>query len=152
MIYGAIAVTGLAISLQAAAYWSAALKACCGVFLLYLAVRSICRPPSTAPPQTYQVRAYLTGLSWTLGSPMTVLTFAALALGVLSEHRDPLRDAPLLALGVAAGPAAWWTLVVCVVEWTRQRLNPRILRAADLATGIALAAPAAVGLASAAGL
>ncbi len=151
MIYGAIAVTGLAISLQAAAHWSAALKACFGVFLLYLAVQSIRRAPGTAAPRTRHVRAYLTGLSWTLGNPMTVLTFAALAPNLLSENRDALRDVPLLALGVAAGSAAWWTLVVCVVAWTRQRIDPRILRAANLVTGMALAACAVMVLASAAG-
>ena len=98
------------------------------------------------------MHAYLTGLSWTLGNPMTVLTFAALAPGVVSETHDTLRDAPLLALGVAAGSTAWWTLVVCVVAWTRHRLDPRILRAANLTTGMALAASALVVLASAAGI
>ncbi len=152
MIYGTVAVTGSAMALEAAAHWSAALKACSGVFLLYLAVQSVRRAPGTALPRACKVRAYLTGLSWTLGNPMTVLTFAALAPGVLGENHDALQDAPLLALGVAAGSAAWWTLVVCVVAWTRYRLDPRILRAANLATGMALAAAAAVVLASAAGM
>lgn len=152
MIYGTIAITGSAMVLEATAHWSAALKGCCGVLLLYLAVRSIRRAPVTAPPRTCQVRAYLTGLSWTLGNPMTVLAFAALAPGFLSEGHDALRDTPLLALGVAAGSASWWTLVVCVVGWTRHRLDPRILRAANLATGMALAAFAALVLASAAGM
>ncbi|MGI4944401.1 MAG: LysE family translocator [Janthinobacterium lividum] len=152
MIYGTVAVTGSVMALAAAAHWSAALKTCCGVFLLYLAVRSIRRAPGIAPPRACQVRAYLTGLSWTLGNPMTVLTFAALAPGVLSENHDALRDVPLLALGVAAGSATWWTLVVCAVAWTRHRLDPRILGAANLVTGMALAAFAAVMLASAAGM
>ncbi len=152
MIYGTVAVTGSAMALEAAAHWSAALKACCGVFLLYLAVQSIYRAPGTAPPRTCQVRAYLTGLSWTLGNPMTMLTFAAMAPGILSGDHDALQNAPLLALGVAAGSAAWWTLVVCVVAWTRDRLDPGILHAANVATGVALAASGVVVLASAAGM
>jgi threonine/homoserine/homoserine lactone efflux protein len=43
MILGTVAVTGLAMSLQAAAHWPAALKACCGVFLHYSAAKSIRR-------------------------------------------------------------------------------------------------------------
>ena len=58
MIYGTVVVTGSAMALEAAAHWSAALKACCGVFLFFWRCRAFAGRPS--PPHLGHVRCTLT--------------------------------------------------------------------------------------------
>ena len=93
--------------------------------------------------------AYLSTLGLTLTNPMTILSFAALFVGLGVTGGDAAGAASLTA-GVFAGSAAWWVVLVGVVGALRSRVTSRGLRAVNVASGLLIGAFAAVAMVSAA--
>ena len=58
--------------------------------------------------------AYLSTLGLTLTNPMTILSFAALFVGLGVTGENALESA-LITLGVFMGSATWWVLLTTVV-------------------------------------
>jgi threonine/homoserine/homoserine lactone efflux protein len=125
-----------------------------GVFLLWLAWRTfravpVERTSADAGARRGLPAAYLSTLGLTLTNPMTILSFAALFVG-LGVTGGNAAGAASLTGGVFAGSAAWWVLLVGVVGVLRSRVTPRGLRAVNLVSGLLIGAFAVVALASSA--
>jgi threonine/homoserine/homoserine lactone efflux protein len=92
--------------------------------------------------------AYLSIVGLTLTNPMTILSFAALFVGLGITAGDA-AGAGLLTLGVFAGSAAWWVGLVAVVGLLRARLTPWWLRRVNVLSGLLIGTFAIVALGSA---
>jgi threonine/homoserine/homoserine lactone efflux protein len=149
--YGAIAAFGLTAITDLLVDWRRALGLVGGVFLLWLAWRTFHSVPGEAARPTNGRRgvvgAYLSTLGLTLTNPMTILSFAALFVG-LGVTAGDAAGATSLTLGVFAGSAAWWVVLVTVVGVVRSRLTPTGLRRVNMASGLLIGAFALVAIAS----
>jgi threonine/homoserine/homoserine lactone efflux protein len=122
------------------------------VFLLWLAWRTFRAVPSAGTSADTGARrgsaaAYLSTLGLTLTNPMTILSFAALFVGLGVTGGDA-AGAALLTAGVFGGSATWWVLLVAVVGVFRSRVTPGGLRVVNLASGLLIGAFALAALAS----
>ena len=152
--YGAIAAFGLTAVTDLLMDGRRVLGIVGGVFLLWLAWRTFRAVPSEAASADSGARrglaaAYLSTLGLTLTNPMTILSFAALFVGLGVTGGDAAGAASLTA-GVFAGSAAWWVVLVGVVGALRSRVTSRRLRAVNVASGLLIGAFAAVAMVSAA--
>jgi threonine/homoserine/homoserine lactone efflux protein len=140
-LYGAIAAFGLtAISglLLAQQRWIGLVGA---ALLIYLGIQAIVtKPPplETVARPTGLGTAFLSTLGLTLTNPPTILAFAAVfaALGLASS--DDYALAALVVLGVFLGSAAWWIVLAVAASRLRARIGPPLLRAINIASGIAI--------------
>jgi threonine/homoserine/homoserine lactone efflux protein len=114
-----------------------------GAFLVYLGLRTLTRPatPATAATGTASrgvVAAYVSILALTLANPATILSFAALfvGLGVIGQGGLP---AALLVAGVFLGSMAWWAVLTFTVSQFRSRVTPSVLRAITIISGVLIA-------------
>jgi threonine/homoserine/homoserine lactone efflux protein len=151
--YGAIAAFGLTAVTDLLVDWRRALGIVGGGFLLWLAWRTFrSLPGEVVKPEDGARRglpgAYLSTLGLTLTNPMTILSFAALFVG-LGVNGGTAEGATLLTLGVFAGSAAWWVVLVAAVGALRSRLTATGLRRVNVVSGIAIGAFAIVAIASA---
>ncbi len=151
--YGAIAAFGLTAVTELLVDWRRALGVVGGLFLLWLAWRTLRSVPGEAAAEAGNGRrglpaAYLSILGLTLTNPMTILSFAALFVGLGVTGGDA-AGATLLTLGVFAGSAAWWVLLVTVVGAVRSRLTAAGLRRINVASGVVIGAFAIIAIASA---
>src|SRR5688572_4456497 len=151
--YGAIAAFGLTAVTDLLVDARRILGIVGGLFLLWLAWRTFTAVPGEAARPEGTARrglpgAYLSTLGLTLTNPMTILSFAALFVGLGVTGGDAL-GATLLTLGVFAGSAAWWVILVGVVGAFRTRITPRGLRRVNMASGLLIGAFALVALATA---
>ncbi len=80
---------------------------------------------------------------------MTILSFAALFVGLGVTGGDP-AGAAVLTGGVFLGSAAWWVVLVGAVAALRSRVTPTVLRRINVASGLLIGAFAIVALGSAA--
>ena len=122
-----------------------------GAIIALLAIRTITSRPTEAPtdvdrPGLAAAAASIYGLTMT--NPMTILSFAALFVG-LNVTGDDAGGTASLTLGVFGGSAAWWMLLVGVVGAVRSRLSAAGLRRINLASGAVIGAFALVALATA---
>jgi threonine/homoserine/homoserine lactone efflux protein len=153
--YGAIAAFGLTAITDLLVDGRRVLGIIGGAFLLWLAWRTFRAVPAeaAAAPEASARRglpgAYLSTLGLTLTNPMTILSFGALFVGLGVTGGDA-TGAALLTLGVFAGSAAWWVVLVAAVGALRTRIAPRGLRRVNMASGLLIGAFAIVALASAA--
>jgi threonine/homoserine/homoserine lactone efflux protein len=150
--YGAIAAFGLTAITDLLVDWRRALGLIGGVFLLWLAWRTFRSVPgeaATAGPNGRRglTGAYLSTLGLTLTNPMTILSFAALFVGLGVTGGDA-AGAASLTLGVFVGSAAWWVVLVTVVGAFRSRLTPTGLRRVNMASGLLIGAFAIVAIAA----
>src|SRR4249920_1793891 len=112
--YGAIAAFGLSAITDVLVDGRRALGLVGGIFLLWLAWKTIRAEPGTAATVTERrgglAGAYLSILGLTLTNPMTILSFGALfaGLGVTGENTV---ESATITLGVFAGSAAWWVVL-----------------------------------------
>ena len=126
--YGAIAAFGLTAVTDVLLDWRRALAVVGGLFLLWLAWRTLRSVPDATsvpglePPgrRGGLPGAYLSTLALTLTNPMTILSFAALFVGLGVTGGDVL-GATLLTMGVFIGSASWWVVLVTVVGAFRSR-------------------------------
>jgi threonine/homoserine/homoserine lactone efflux protein len=150
--YGAIAAFGLTAITDLLVDWRRALGIIGGVFLLWLAWRTFRSVPgeaaTTAEGRRGLAGAYLSTLGLTLTNPMTILSFAALFVGLGVTGGD-LVGATLLTLGVFGGSALWWVVLTAVVGALRTRLTTGGLRRVNVASGLLIGAFAVAAIASA---
>ncbi len=151
--YGAIAAFGLTAVTDVLVDGRRVLGIVGGLFLLWLAWRTFTAVPGEAAPPDATTRrglpgAYLSTLGLTLTNPMTILSFAALFVGLGVTGGDAI-GATLLTAGVFAGSAAWWVILVGLVGAFRTRISPRGLRRVNMASGLLIGGFALVALASA---
>ncbi len=152
--YGAIAAFGLTAVTDLLVDGRRVLGIVGGAFLLWLAWRTFRALPGEAAAADRAVRrglpgAYLSTLGLTLTNPMTILSFGALFVGLGVTGGDA-AGATLLTLGVFAGSAGWWVVLVAAVGALRTRITPVGLRRVNMASGLLVGAFAIVALASAA--
>ncbi len=151
--YGAIAAFGLTAITDVLVDWRRALGLIGGVFLLWLAWRTFTAVPGAAADEVERPRrglpgAYLSTLGLTLTNPMTILSFAALFVGLGVTGGD-LAGAVVLTLGVFAGSGAWWLVLVTVVGALRSRITPAWLRRVNIVSGLLIGAFALIAIGSA---
>lgn len=152
--YGAVAAFGLTAVTDLLIDGRRVLGLFGGLFLSWLAWRTFRAVPGTAAKSESRARrgllgAYLSMLGLTLTNPMTILSFAALFVGLGVTGGDAM-GAGLLTVGVLAGSAAWWVVLVAFVGAFRSRVTPRRLRLVNFASGTLIGAFAIVAVASAA--
>jgi threonine/homoserine/homoserine lactone efflux protein len=138
--YGAIAAFGLTAVTDLLVDGRRVLGIVGGAFLLWLAWRTFRAVPGDAGPTDASARrglagAYLSTLGLTLTNPMTILSFAALFVGLGVTAADA-PGAALLTAGVFAGSAAWWLVLVGLVGALRSRVTPGGLRRVNMASGL----------------
>jgi threonine/homoserine/homoserine lactone efflux protein len=132
-IYGGIAGFGLtAVSgfLIGSAFW---LRLIGGMFLCYLGIKTMLIPaaiPSASELAKNRLTKNLAHLSMyastvflTLTNPMTILSFAAVFVGLgLATAGSDYLTAAILVAGVFSGSAAWWLLLSSGATLLRSRL------------------------------
>ena len=116
--YGAIAAFGLSAITDTLVNARQVLGLVGGVFLLWLAWRTIRSAPTeaatVATARRGYVGAYLSILGLTLTNPMTILSFGALFAG-LGVTSGATGDAALVVVGVLLGSTAWWIVLTTAV-------------------------------------
>lgn len=154
-LYGAVAAFGLTAITDVLVAWRQALALVGGAFLLWVAwrtLRSLPAPdPSTAPTGDEArsrglAGAYLSTLALTLTNPLTIVSFAALFVG-LGVTGDDAVSAAALTLGVFAGSVTWWVVLTSLVARLRSRITARGLRWVNIASGLAIGTFAIVAIA-----
>jgi threonine/homoserine/homoserine lactone efflux protein len=125
-VYATLAAAGLGVVAHVLTDWHMLLQLCAGMFLLYISVKAArrMRSPNIAPQRPLPSgRAYMTGLIWTLGNPMTLLGFFALTPGILGAGAPSWRILALISIGVLLGSATWWTTLTLATNLLRKRLS-----------------------------
>jgi threonine/homoserine/homoserine lactone efflux protein len=148
--YGAIAAFGLTALSDVLVDWRRPLGIVGGAFLLWLAWRTLRAVPDDAAVEATRVGrglpgAYLSTLGLTLANPMTILSFAALFVG-LGVRGSSTGGAAMMTLGVFGGSAAWWVVLTAAVGALRTRLTPRWLRRVNIVSGLLIGGFALVAL------
>ena len=138
-VYGAIGafgITAISALLVDQQHWLALAG---GLFLIWLGVAGIRRPPASedaAPSRSARDLAgyFVSTFALTLTNPATILSFAAvfagLGLGAGAERgmgAAGIAAALITIAGVFAGSAAWWLFLSSAVGWLRTRLGPGLL-------------------------
>jgi threonine/homoserine/homoserine lactone efflux protein len=149
--YGAIAAFGLAAVTDALVNARQVLGLVGGVFLLWLAWRTIRATPAEAATVTTRRRgyagAYLSILGLTMANPMTILSFGALFAG-LGVTSGATGDAALVVLGVLLGSTAWWVVLTMVVGAMRTRITLTWTHRINVVSGVVIGGFALVAIAS----
>lgn len=151
--YGAIAAFGLTAVTDLLVDWRRALALIGGTFLLWVAWRTFSAVPPTDPdeletPARGLPGAYLSTLALTLTNPMTILSFAALFIG-LGVAGEDAASATVLTAGVFAGSACWWVVLTAVIARFRSRVTPRALRWVNIGSGLIIGAFAVLAIGAA---
>ena len=151
--YGAIAAFGLAAITDVLVNARVVLGLAGGLFLLWMAWQTMRSSPTEAATPAPTGRrgyagAYLWILALTMANPMTILSFAALFVGLGVTGGDP-AGAILLTLGVFAGSALWWVVLTTLVGAFRSRLTTTGMRRVNMASGLLIGAFALVAIATA---
>ena len=151
--YGAIAAFGLTAVTDLLVDWRRALGIVGGVFLLWLAWRTFAAVPgeaATVDPNggAGLPGAYLSTLGLTLTNPMTILSFAALFVGLGVTGGDAAGAAVADPRRVRRVGAPWWVVLITVVGAFRSRLTPTGLRRVNMASGVLIGAFAIVAIVS----
>ena len=149
--YGAIAAFGLSAITDVLVNARQVLGLVGGVFLLWLAWRTIRSAPTEAATVTTARRgyagAYFSILGLTLANPMTILSFGALFAG-LGVTSGATGDAALVVLGVLLGSTTWWIVLTTAVATMRRRITPAWIRRINVVSGVVIGAFAIVAIAS----
>jgi threonine/homoserine/homoserine lactone efflux protein len=151
--YGAIAAFGLTALSDVLVDWRRGLGIVGGTFLLWLAWRTLRAVPGDAVAEPSTVRqglaaAYLSTLGLTLANPMTILSFAALFVG-LGVRGGSGAGAAAMTIGVFGGSAAWWVVLTSAVGGLRARITPRWVRRINIVSGLLIGGFALVAIATA---
>ncbi|MEI9420562.1 LysE family transporter [Mesorhizobium sp. Cs1299R1N1] len=140
-VYASIAAAGLGAVAQVLMGWHMLLQLCAGIFLLYMSLTAARLTPSLDTALQRRMpsgRAYVTGLIWTLGNPMTLVGFLTLTPGILGAGMPSWKTLALVSAGVLLGSAAWWTTLTLATNHLRKRLSARGLRYVNLGFSSAL--------------
>ena len=145
--YGAIAAFGLTAITDQLVAFRQPLAIAGGLFLLWIAWRTVTSVPGEAAAEPSRgardrrglAGAYLSTLGLTMTNPMTILSFAALFVG-LGVTAGDVAGATVLTLGVFLGSGAWWVVLVSVVGALRTRITPTGLRRVNVGSGLVIGA------------
>jgi threonine/homoserine/homoserine lactone efflux protein len=128
--YGGIAAFGLTAITSVLVGLRPALGLVGGLFLVYLAIRTMLAAPATTAAEVRErpglAGAFVSIYGLTMTNPMTILSFAGIFAG-LGLSGGSLLEAALLTLGVFLGSATWWVGLTFLVSRLRTRLTPTIL-------------------------
>lgn len=143
-IYASVAAFGLTVISDALVAQERVLGLVGGAFLVYLGIRTLTsRPATTATatrtPSRGASAAYVSIVALTLANPATILSFAALFVGLGVIGQGGL-SAALLVVGVFLGSMTWWIVLTLTVSQLRARVTPSILRKITMASGVLIAA------------
>ncbi len=121
-----------------------------GAFLLWLAWRTLRAVPgnTVAEPSTVHrglAPAYVSTLGLTLANPMTILSFAALFVG-LGVRGGTAAGAAVMTIGVFGGSVAWWMVLTAAVGGLRARITARWLRRINVVSGLLIGGFALVAI------
>src|SRR4249919_1552466 len=120
-----------------------------GIFLLFLAWRTVRSEPGPAATVTERrgglPGAYLSILGLTMTNPMTILSFGALFAG-LGVTGDNALESTLITLGVFLGSGSWWVILTTTIGALRSRVTPRWLRVINIVSGVVIGAFALVAI------
>ena len=149
--YGAIAAFGLRAITDTLMNARQVLGLVGGLFLLWLAWRTIRSAPTreatAATARRGYVGAYLSILGLTLANPMTILSFGALFAG-LGVTSGATGDAALVVLGVLLGSTTWWIVLTTAVATLSGRITAEWLHRVNVVSGVIIGAFAIVAIAS----
>jgi threonine/homoserine/homoserine lactone efflux protein len=149
--YGAIAAFGLTAVTDVLVNARQVLGLVGGLFLLWLAWRTIRSAPDeaavVATPRCGYAGAYLSILGLTMANPMTILAFGALFAG-LGVTSGATGDAALVVLGVLLGSTAWWVVLTTAIALFRARITSAWIHRINVASGIVIGAFAVATIAS----
>ena len=128
--YGGIAAFGLTAVTSVLVGARPALALIGGVFLVWLAIRTILAPPASSAAETDErpglAAAFLSIYGLTMTNPMTILSFAGIFAGLGLAGRG-FVEAALLTIGVFLGSSLWWVGLTALVGRLRTRLTPGVL-------------------------
>jgi threonine/homoserine/homoserine lactone efflux protein len=153
--YGALAAFGLTAVTSLLVEGRRPLGVVGGAILLWLAWQTLRSVPAAAAEERLEpwsrrdlAAAWASLFGLTLTNPMTILSFAALFVGLGVTGGDA-GGAALLSAGVWAGSALWWVILTSAVSRLRGRVTPRALRGVNVASGTLIGAFALVAIGSA---
>ena len=149
--YAAVAAFGLSAITEVAVGADALLGIAGGGVLVVVGARAL----RTAPAESRSDPAAHRGLPWatasilvlTLANPMTILTFVALFAG-LGAGSAGAGGAIAVTVGVFLGSLAWWVALTTIVSAVRTRLKPAVVRALNMASGVAIVAFGVIAIAA----
>jgi len=140
-LYGAVAAFGLTAISGFLLRHSYAIGLIGGIFLLYLGVKTLLADPelkeSAASPAGL-LQGFLSTLGLTLANPPTILAFVAIFAGLGLASNADYAAASLVVLGVFLGSASWWILLAAGAGRLRGRMEPKLFRAINAISGLAI--------------
>jgi threonine/homoserine/homoserine lactone efflux protein len=153
-LYGCVAGFGLtAISdgLVSYAFW---LRLIGGIFLCALGIKTfITKPAAEAAIASDKGLAYFSMYAstvfLTLTNPLTILSFAAIFIGLGLATASNYAMATVLVAGVFLGSALWWILLSSGASLLRRRFNLQRLRGLNRISGLILLTFGIIALSSA---
>jgi threonine/homoserine/homoserine lactone efflux protein len=140
--YGSVAALGLTFVtglLVGAAAW---LRLFGGVFLVFLGVRTFLSRPDVRPAAAGRgglLGAYASTFGLTLANPSTILSFAAIFMGLAAGSMGDALYAMSLVLGVFCGSTLWWFVLSGATSLFRAKLSAGGLRWVNRISGVVLA-------------
>jgi threonine/homoserine/homoserine lactone efflux protein len=148
--YGAIAAFGLTALTALLVSAHTILGIVGGAVIVLIGLRTIATRPSGPAQETDRpglLGAFASIYGLTMTNPMTIVSFAGLFAG-LGLATSRVVDAATLTLGVFAGSAGWWLVLVGAVGWLRSRVTVRGLVWVNRVSGAIILVFAVVALAS----
>ena len=153
--YGGIAAFGLTAVTAVLVGIRPALALLGGVFLVWLAIRTMTAEPAVNEAAVRErpglLGALLSIYGLTMTNPMTILSFAGIFAGLGLSGGSGL-EAALLTLGVFLGSATWWVGLTFAVGRLRTRLTQNALRWVNRLSGAVLLGFGLVAIAVAVGV
>lgn len=142
--YAALATFGVAALTAAFAAGRRPLAVIGGLILVGLGARILLErtrsvQPAGAPTGRGLAWAYASTLGLTVTNPTTIVSFAALAATLGLGTGGSFARPALVVLGVLAGSAAWWCVLVLGASALQSRLTPRVVGWISTASGAAIA-------------
>ena len=113
-------------------------------FLLWLGGKALLAKPialddsPNGMPSRSLAAAFLSALALTLANPPTILAFAAMFAGSGLAANADFAAAGLAVAGVFLGSAAWWVILVAGAGGLRARIRSGVVRAVNIASGLAI--------------
>jgi threonine/homoserine/homoserine lactone efflux protein len=139
-IYGCIAGFGLTFISNLIITQQVWVRAVGGLFLFYLGLRAFLFRPveqTASAKGNGLMGAYASTFFLTLTNPMTILSFAAIFVGLgIASTRGNYVSAGILVLGVFIGSVLWWFLLSGGVAILQAKFNLRELKWVNRVSGI----------------
>jgi threonine/homoserine/homoserine lactone efflux protein len=149
-MFASITAFGFTALAQLIVGYSSALQLGGGIFLLAFGIRTFSAPPPpsfeerlAAPVKgtPSQARAIASTFMLTVSNPATLFAYTALiaGLGGLAGERPSFFAAAFVVIGVVCGSALWWLTLTTVVGLLHARINDRVVRRINEASGLLVA-------------